>query len=580
MKYRFKLKSPYCSECGKEFMQEDKVYKATGEQEYYCAECYGRLLANDRELCKKKKLRTYVYIKKHCYTTINYNNVKALKDCCFQAAYSECMIPYIRTIKPKSMSVCDFVKELGEHYDILLEKHKDSVNLLFERSRVLPARDFLNKTTDFKKYFELMLEINNDKPIRCLASPDDMSVLGLTNCSEPITSSDLALCLHDWSVVDCLGFNTMREILSDEQEDIVNEESIEEEPKREEKPDTNKRDEDFIKPSELFEFCRKRVQGQDDELKKALYLIYHYLELASNGEDFVADNWILTAPSGAGKTEFYRTIKDFFKQKKIPIPVVQVDLSNITETGFKGDDANTIVSRIVAERPTSNKQYAICFLDEADKKCQPSYASRGGNINAAVQGNLLTLIEGTTVNVEVFDREVAYDTTKTMFVLMGAFEDIREQKSKDSVKTLGFGSTSESTSPVDFYEDVTIEEIIDYGMIYELAGRMQRVINFHRLSRKDMLDLLFDKTEEISKSRGIGITLSPKAANRLLELAYGPMGLRTPLNIIKELSDNAVAEVFFSRGIDYEHEMVLITSESSAKIVRTKSSRNDCEAEE
>ena len=108
--------------------------------------------------------------------------------------------------------------------------------------------------------------------------------------------------------------------------------------------------------------------------------------------EFVA----ILGPSGSGKTEFFRAIRDFCELHRIFLPVVQIDLSRLTEEGFKGNDASKIPEQILAKYPDS-KGYGICFLDEADKKCLPCYTSHGENVNAAVQGNLLTLVEGCQV---------------------------------------------------------------------------------------------------------------------------------------------------------------------------------------
>lgn len=233
----------------------------------------------------------------------------------------------------------------------------------------------------------------------------------------------------------------------------------------------------------MLDYCEKRIQGQGIQLKLAVYQIYRYMQSVEKGDSFCADNWILTAPSGSGKTEFYRTIKELFARYNIPIPVVQIDLSQITE---------------------------------ADKKCVPSYGSNNVDNNAAVQANLLTLIEGTELKVDVNDEQKDFDSTHTMFVLMGAFQSIRQQKQeKRASKPLGFtasyaASSEDNIDRVEdcFYEDLTLQDMIDYGMREELAGRMVQVVNFHKLSEEAMLELLRYKVEEISDGMGIDIGMT------------------------------------------------------------------------
>lgn len=335
-----------------------------------------------------------------------------------------------------------------------------------------------------------------------------------------------------------------------------------------------------LPPKEILSYCQKRIQGQGTQLKAAVYQIYRYMQDVADGGDFQAQNWILTAPSGSGKTEFYRAIRDLFACCKIPIPVVQIDLSQITEAGYKGKNVSTIPERILAERPDA-KGIGICFLDEADKKCVPSYESHGMNVNAAVQANLLTLLEGSRLKVEVDDEKKDFDSGHTMFVLMGAFQDIREQKQKEEIKPrqLGFVTGCEDAGSAEradaadrvadcFYEDLSLQDLIDFGMQEELAGRMVQIVNFHKLSREDMFNLIRDKVKEISKEIKIDIHITESATEEFLEVSFGSLGVRRPMNMIRELVQNKVAEVFFEGKFDCDRDTVVIDSLKTARIER------------
>lgn len=331
-----------------------------------------------------------------------------------------------------------------------------------------------------------------------------------------------------------------------------------------------------LSPKKLMDYCEKRIQGQGIWLKRAVFQIYRYLERVAQGRDFCAENWILTAPSGSGKTEFYRTIRDFFVIYHIPVPVLCIDLSQITESGYKGDNVATIPRRILAENPTAGG-IAICFLDEADKKCIPSYSSGGSDFNAAVQANLLTLIEGSELKVEVNDQEKDFNSGYTMFVLMGTFQNIRQQKQdRQKERPMGFGAVCEEPAPGDdidrvcdsFYEDLSLQDMIDFGMREELAGRMVQVVNFHRLSDDAMLKLIWYKTEEISKDMSIAIEMTDTAAREFLDISFGSLGVRRPMNMIKELVQNAVSEVFFEGKFDAVRDKVVIDSLDKVHIER------------
>ncbi|MBP3379760.1 MAG: AAA family ATPase [Ruminococcus sp.] len=326
-----------------------------------------------------------------------------------------------------------------------------------------------------------------------------------------------------------------------------------------------------FQPKEFLGYSQNRVQGQGLQLKTAVYYIYNYMQSVASGEPFRAQNWVLTAPSGSGKTEFYRAVKDFCEIHNIPIPVVQIDLSQITEEGYKGSNPSTIPKRILADAPSSNG-IGICFLDEADKKCVPSYSSGGIDINAAVQSNLLTLIEGIKLKVDTDDSVEDFDSNLTMFVLMGAFQDVRHKKSHKE-RSLGFLSeldgndrnTTEKTAD-SFYDDLTIQDMIDFGMQEELAGRLVQVVNFHKLSKKAMRKLIRCKVNEISNEIGINIEITKAAESAFLDIAFGSLGVRRPMNLIRELVQNTVAEVFFEKGFDSINEKVVIESPECARI--------------
>lgn len=336
-------------------------------------------------------------------------------------------------------------------------------------------------------------------------------------------------------------------------------------------------------PEEMLKYCEHRIQGQGKELKKAVYMIYQYLQCVAKGETFNANNWFLTGISGSGKTEFFRVIRDFFKLYDIPIPVVQIDLSNITETGFKGAEPTSIPKRIIEENPNT-KGVGICFLDEADKKCVASYDGHGANVNAAVQANLLTIIEGNTIandDISEFNSEL------TMFVFMGAFQELRTRKKKEKSQNeknrrIGFTSMPDSSDKCEaleeglseFQDGLTLHEMIDFGLMEELAGRIVQVINFHRLSEKDMLKLIKCKVKEISKAMDVNIEITKQAANEFLSISFGDMGVRCPMNKIKELTQNKIAEVFFENGFDPATNKVVIDSLHSARIKRIHSNRN------
>lgn len=327
-----------------------------------------------------------------------------------------------------------------------------------------------------------------------------------------------------------------------------------------------------ITPADMLAYFESRLIGQKAETKKIVFLFYEFFCCAAQGEDFTAPNWILTAPSGCGKTEVYRILRDFCKEHGIPIPVVQVDLSLFTEAGFKGKEITEIIRQIVeANKKTDGT--AICFLDEADKKFVPSISGSGNDGNASFQANLLTLVEGSMQTAEIDSDTYTIDTGKTMFVFMGAFQNVRDKKQKkqEARATIGFGASMERKSHTDcaadcFYDDITLNEMLETGMLEELAGRVEQVINLHKLTKTDMLHLLEEKVKHISNEMGVAIRMTTGAKKDLLEICYSNLGIRRPLNCIRSLVRNTLAERYFDAEFDKSQNCITILSQEKAVI--------------
>ena len=319
---------------------------------------------------------------------------------------------------------------------------------------------------------------------------------------------------------------------------------------------------------DLFDYCRGRIIGQDAELKKAVYMVYKYIENIAAGAKTPAPSWLLTAPSGMGKTEFFRCLRDFFKLHDISVPVLQIDLSQITETGFKGNNMSYIMDAIRSAAPSGVKKLpsgtAICFLDEADKKCGASYDKHGINVNASIQSNLLTMIEGAVLPCTNADYTV--DTSNTMFALMGAFQELRDKK-QENADALREIFKDDLDGEDDLFSDIGIEDMITFGMLEELAGRISMVVNFRRLAESDMQRLIIDKAKKVGKECGASIRLTSKGAEELAALGYGNLGIRTPINKLRELAVGALAERSFEAGgFDPEREEIVVIGKGRAEI--------------
>lgn len=320
------------------------------------------------------------------------------------------------------------------------------------------------------------------------------------------------------------------------------------------------------KASAFLDFCQKRIIGQDSELKKAAFMIMEYVRKVQAGEKFDVQNWLLTAPSGSGKTEFFRCVRDYFALKKIDIPVIIYDLSQLTPSGYKGKNAADILVKITESSPDGT---CICFLDEADKKFYPDTNGGDSDFNLAAQDGILALIEGKEEAVG----KKKIDTSKTMFVFLGAFQYIRDDKirknGKAEIRGIGFNvteKTSTKNTTETLYEPLTIDDLIKYGLTEQLAGRISRVVNFRQIKSEEMRKLIKCKVTEISRKEKIKISITEKAVDEFMNIAYTNMGIRAIINRINELVYDAITESYFSVPVDKESSVIIISSVNEAKL--------------
>ena len=293
----------------------------------------------------------------------------------------------------------------------------------------------------------------------------------------------------------------------------------------------------------LSDFCEaigKRVIGQK-ELRKVCYQVYHYLELTAAGKK-VSLPFILAAPSGCGKSETYRAIRDYFKQTIRFLPCEYVDASSLTETGFKGSDPQSIINGL-AERSSSNG-IGIVFVDEMDKKIIPSMTSGGQNVNAAVQHALLSVIEGREVETKANGRVVTINTENTLFIAMGAFDFLRNEKDED--RSISIGTTKEKR---EHYSGITREEMLEAGAINEFIGRFHTVINYNRLSEASVRNIINKNIAEMEEEFGLSIVAEDNVYEAIYKKANGKFGCRTMKNDLRERIEALDMEIKLSGKI-------------------------------
>lgn len=275
---------------------------------------------------------------------------------------------------------------------------------------------------------------------------------------------------------------------------------------------------------------KQRVKGQE-QLDRVLINVYSYMENMAEGRPH-NNNILVAAPSGCGKTETFRAIRDYFAKALPAMPIYQVDMTSITEEGFKGKDTKAVVAELETDKGTDG--IGIVFLDEFDKKLLPSHDSKGNNINKAVQSQLLTTFEG----VKYPDLNV--DTNNTLFIALGAFDTCRESKSVE-VKHIGFGAENEGGE--DHYSAITRKDIIDLGASYELLGRFGTIVNYHKLSDEVVDRIINGMAKEIGQSIGAYVKIHDDFRKELRENANSKFGCRLLKSMINDSAMEAYLEI-------------------------------------
>ena len=226
---------------------------------------------------------------------------------------------------------------------------------------------------------------------------------------------------------------------------------------------------------------------------------------------------LLCAPSGCGKTETYRAIKDYFADR-IPLLAVHiVDVSSLTPAGFRGSEPSSVVAPLVGY---GSEPIAIVFMDEFDKICTPSYTADHSDMHLEVQHNILTMVEGSRVETA----RGVIDTKNILFIGAGSFDGFRKVRESNEKSEIGFQKDENKKS--DHYAPVTRENIITAGGCYELIGRFSYIVNYHPLDKEIVLSIIDLNRELIANDFGCELILERKALNELCEQAGSKFGCR------------------------------------------------------
>lgn len=283
-------------------------------------------------------------------------------------------------------------------------------------------------------------------------------------------------------------------------------------------------------PSDIYAYLDARIHKQEEAKKAATMLVWK----AMRG---IKENLLFVGPSGCGKSEIFRQLMALF-----PSMIEVVDASVITNEGWKGDTKWRTILSSPLYRSNGHK---ICVLDEFDKLVQPKY-SNGENVSQSIMSEALKIFEGTYVNCEENNVKYQIDTSRISFVCLGAFSNkANEIVEKSRGNTIGFGATGETSKP--YSKELTMEDIINFGMMPEFAGRIQSVINLSPMTESDYIELLakdaFGPIERLEKDYGVNLSICDETRRKIAQSAFERgLGVRGMENQLRNLIDESLFE--------------------------------------
>ena len=342
-------------------------------------------------------------------------------------------------------------------------------------------------------------------------------------------------------------------------------------------------------PKEIREYLDKYITGQDYAKKVLSVSAYnHYKRIESPVVDDVEiekSNILMLGPSGVGKTLLAKTLS-----KKLKVPFTIADATTLTEAGYVGEDAESVLERLIqaANGDITLAEKGIVFIDEVDKKARSSESNTATRdvSGEGVQQALLRLIEGTTTYINVgsnklSSEKIEFSTENILFILGGAFVGIDKiiKARLNKKNKIGFNSALDNEKELDkdVYLHATHEDIIQYGMIPELVGRLPVLSGLTDLDVNDLTHIQQESKNSVSnqvkalyKLEGMDVGFTDNfyktVSEEAIKLKTGARGIRSILeqffidltyNII-DLKKRKVKEIYIN---DLNHKTISYINE-------------------